>query len=589
MALFQPPYPPQELKTFGNFEVKQDDSSRLGIFSPSGTEIWDIDSSGNVTVGGTLLVTDLATFDAGITGTGNTGSLTAGSGILGTANTWSALQTFGNDISFGGATLSVASLATNDLLQYNGSNWVNVSPTSLGLVNSVSNSDGTLTISPTTGAVVASLNLGHANTWTALQTFGNNISIGGATLDVVTLTTGNFLYYNGTDWINQSLAAGTGISVSDYTITNTGIISLSAGSGISISGTNPATITNTGALSVSNSDGTLTISPTTGAVVASLNLGHANTWTATQTFPAGNFGDAFGLTSSEIGFFPYSNGTVLGQDISFLTLWGSVDSVGGFIGENYGSIQFGMFNRTGSAQGVLAANSWMMNFGINQDGAVYTFVPTNYSIGVAGSENSAVRNTLDDGSGNMSIANNLNVANNLSVSGTATFSGNVQTPKIIYATGETGYVGTLTPAFNASTLAITSQFSSTNTNTTGSGFSNGSSGGTVFNIITNLGSHSFNANGYRYATGSFVEYNSGGSAAVYIMVSTDDLANGSTLSANSSTVTGWVQMGSDSTTHDTYNGTAIFYAAAGTTYYFYLAVSGTGFIHYNTSTSFNVY
>jgi hypothetical protein len=39
-----------------------------------------------------------------------------------------------------------------------------------------------------------------------------------------------------------------------------------------------------GASSVSNSDGTLTISPTTGAVVASLALGHANTWTGTQTF-----------------------------------------------------------------------------------------------------------------------------------------------------------------------------------------------------------------------------------------------------------------------------------------------------------------
>jgi hypothetical protein len=41
-----------------------------------------------------------------------------------------------------------------------------------GGVSSVSNSDGTLTISPTTGAVVASLALGHANTWSALQTFG---------------------------------------------------------------------------------------------------------------------------------------------------------------------------------------------------------------------------------------------------------------------------------------------------------------------------------------------------------------------------------------------------------------------------------
>ena len=38
--------------------------------------------------------------------------------------------------------------------------------------------------------------------------------------------------------------------------------------------------------SVANSDSTLTVSPTTGAVIASLNLAHANTWSATQTFSA---------------------------------------------------------------------------------------------------------------------------------------------------------------------------------------------------------------------------------------------------------------------------------------------------------------
>lgn len=40
-----------------------------------------------------------------------------------------------------------------------------------GVVTSVSNSDGTLTISPVTGNVVVSLNLNHANTWTGQQTF----------------------------------------------------------------------------------------------------------------------------------------------------------------------------------------------------------------------------------------------------------------------------------------------------------------------------------------------------------------------------------------------------------------------------------
>lgn len=44
-------------------------------------------------------------------------------------------------------------------------------PTGAGAVSSVSNSDGTLTISPTTGAVVAALNLAHANHWTAAQTY----------------------------------------------------------------------------------------------------------------------------------------------------------------------------------------------------------------------------------------------------------------------------------------------------------------------------------------------------------------------------------------------------------------------------------
>lgn len=40
-------------------------------------------------------------------------------------------------------------------------------------VTSVSNSDGTLTISPTAGSVVASLALAHPNTWTGLQTITN--------------------------------------------------------------------------------------------------------------------------------------------------------------------------------------------------------------------------------------------------------------------------------------------------------------------------------------------------------------------------------------------------------------------------------
>ena len=56
--------------------------------------------------------------------------------------------------------------------------------------------------------------------------------------------------------------------------------------------------------SVTNSDSTLTISPTTGSVVASLALGHANTWSATQTFPNSS------ITNAELA---NSNTTVNGQ------------------------------------------------------------------------------------------------------------------------------------------------------------------------------------------------------------------------------------------------------------------------------------
>lgn len=49
-----------------------------------------------------------------------------------------------------------------------------------GGVSSVSNSDGSLTISPTTGAVVGSLNYAHAGTWTALETFSAGVNLSGA-------------------------------------------------------------------------------------------------------------------------------------------------------------------------------------------------------------------------------------------------------------------------------------------------------------------------------------------------------------------------------------------------------------------------
>lgn len=48
-------------------------------------------------------------------------------------------------------------------------------------VTSVSNSDSSLTITPTTGAVVGSLNINHSNIWTSLQVFNASVGVGSST------------------------------------------------------------------------------------------------------------------------------------------------------------------------------------------------------------------------------------------------------------------------------------------------------------------------------------------------------------------------------------------------------------------------
>jgi hypothetical protein len=59
-----------------------------------------------------------------------------------------------------------------------------------GGVLSISNLDDTLTISPATGDVIASLNLTHANTWTGIQTFQPAAFVGTGTMSVGTSGTG---------------------------------------------------------------------------------------------------------------------------------------------------------------------------------------------------------------------------------------------------------------------------------------------------------------------------------------------------------------------------------------------------------------
>ena len=69
--------------------------------------------------------------------------------------TWSALQTFGNDISFGGAQLSATALATDQILRYNGANWVNTTDVKSfnGRVGAVSPTSGDYSFSMIGGTV----------------------------------------------------------------------------------------------------------------------------------------------------------------------------------------------------------------------------------------------------------------------------------------------------------------------------------------------------------------------------------------------------------------------------------------------------
>jgi hypothetical protein len=101
-------------------------------------------------------------------------------------------------IAQGGTGTSTQPTANRLLLSDANGNWEYFSTSTLGIisgVSSVSNADGTLTITPTNGNVVASLNLANANTWSGTQTLANLVAANATTTN---LTATNLIATNAT-------------------------------------------------------------------------------------------------------------------------------------------------------------------------------------------------------------------------------------------------------------------------------------------------------------------------------------------------------------------------------------------------------
>lgn len=194
-----------------------------------------------------------------------------------------------------GAATAITLATTSTVTQtFTGTSTFSGTFTTNGVTSTLGTGTGGLTANVAVGATISG-NTKTANVGTGGSSGSTtNINIGSATsgaLGTLTVNSPNITFTSLTNGLVKSTSGviSNATAGTDYqapiTLTTTG----TSGAATFTSNTLNIPQYTGGVSSVSNADGTLTISPTTGAVVASLNLGHANTWSGAQTFTATTF------------------------------------------------------------------------------------------------------------------------------------------------------------------------------------------------------------------------------------------------------------------------------------------------------------